>query len=212
MSPIDLPPPQYNPKAESQILAVKEAKDSFFQDLLDATPRSKDNVKMEITDIGQVQRMVLTDQWTVPAHQPEVPAGSGFHEYFVKDRPEVKICFYYRGRRTSERSGEAFRGVLQKPPHVLLASEIDALAETLRNKDDKSVFSLLNARTEDINGKRILIVEGRYIAKQYDTQALYIDSDGTGTAVQEVYYQAPKQEYAIFLKQAREAIKSIQWK
>lgn len=109
-------------------------------------------------------------------------------------------------------SAEAFHDVLAKPAHVLSSPELKSIAEVLDAKSDASVFNTLSARTESLNGKSVLIVEGRYKEKQVDTYALFLDSDGTGGAVQEVYYQAPKADFMSKLKAAKEALKTVEWK
>ena len=41
---------------------------------------------------------------------------------------------------------------------------------------------------------------------------MLIDVDGTGLTVQEIYYQAPKEDYLHYLQEAKAAFQSIEWK
>lgn len=211
MSPIDMPKPveqheKMNAKSESQRLA----QEAFYKQLL-STPVKGVSIDMtKIVDVGQISQMDLPHTWKLGT--TDNTGGTDFREYHPRNDPEVKLCTYYRGHRVDQPSADAFREVLKKPPHILSPSEIKSLAEIMRNKDDAKVFSMVVARTEDLNGKRVLAVEGRFIEKQYDTHALYVDSDGNGSAVQEIYFQAPKADYMLYIKQARDAFKSIKWK
>lgn len=210
MSPVDVPPPaEHHAKIDAVAQAKKDAMDAFYKDLI-STPR-KDNSKMtRVSDLGQISEMTLPQDWKLGT--TDSGSGGTFREYHPAGRPEVKICFYYRGQRIGEEEGAAFKAVLDKPAHVLSKAEIQSLTEVMRNKHDPKVFHMMGAHTEDLNGKRVLVVEGRFVEKQYDTRSIYVDSDGTGTAVQEIYFQAPKADYMMTVKQAQDAFRSIKWK
>jgi hypothetical protein len=82
----------------------------------------------------------------------------------------------------------------------------------LRERANPEVFHILSARTQDLNGKRVLLLEGRYTEIQKDLYEVFIDADGTGRVVQEVYFLAPKIEYLHYLKAVKIAFSSIEWK
>ncbi len=214
MSPMDMPRPiKLYVVADAHKKAAGESDDRFFQSLLEEPkPGSSAGKNMlAIGDIGQVERMSLPATWQEGQPTP-LPASAFFKEYHAGSDADVKLCFYYRGQRASQAASAAFRNLLAKPCHVLTPSEIRSVAEIMRNKDDAGEFSMIAASTQLINGRRVLVVEGRFNEKQVDTEALYADCDGTGAVVQEIYYQAPKNRYVLHLKEARDAFKSIVWK
>jgi hypothetical protein len=80
-------------------------------------------------------------------------------------------------------------------------------------RDKSHDFEVRSEKTEDLNGKRILSVEGEYKDSGHTgSQTLYVDSDGTGSAVQEISYTASGQDYKLNMNKAQQAFKSIIWK
>jgi hypothetical protein len=138
--------------------------------------------------------------------------GKSWLEVSAEAEPRASVCFYYRGRRESEGVGKNFRNILDRAPHMLMPVEINSLSEVLRGKDDPQQFRMTDARTTDLNSKRVLIVEGRDTKSGDGIYAILVDADGTGRVIQEIYYQAPKEIYPKYLKEAKSALKSIQWK
>jgi hypothetical protein len=165
-----------------------------------------------LTDHGQIAKMSLPPGWE------EGPATSGgigtrsFREVHPEADADAKLCFYYRGLPASDEAGKNFKQILDKQPHILTKNEIVSITEILRGKDDPKTFTPVMIRTEDINGKRVLTVNGRLNEKQADLKSILIDAEGTGTVVQEIYFQAPKELYLRYMKAARDAMNSIQWK
>ena len=166
----------------------------------------------ESISIGQVSAMSLPPGWKEGKPEKSGTGTSSFREFHPEERPDAKLCFYYRGRRLSEEAGRTFHSILEKPAHILSPVEVQSLQEVLRDRARPDDFSMLVCKTEDLNGKRVLVVEGRYKQTQEETRAILVDSDGTGTAVQEIYYQAPKDDFSKYLLTASSAMKSIQWK
>lgn len=167
---------------------------------------------VEVLNCGQIERMKLPPGWQANQKQEGKIGNSSYRDYTPPDNKEVKMVFFYRGRPVEPGSASAFHGLLEKPAHSLSPAELKSIAEVIRDRQDARDFQMLSARTEDLNGKRVLIVEGRYIQIQQDTYAVLVDADGSGKAVQEIFFQAPKENYMRFSREAKESIKSIQWK
>jgi hypothetical protein len=166
---------------------------------------------MELQDQGQIDKVTLPKGWVIG----KLPAGattSGTLKLFSPaDDPDARLGFFYRGQRTSDSSGAAFKSVLEKPAHTLTPAEIAEVKEVLRDKDPAS-FKTLSVRTEDLAGRRVLIVEGTYTGFNHDAYSIYVDSDGTGSAVQELWFEAPKASYVKQLKSVKDSLSSIKWK
>lgn len=167
---------------------------------------------LEASNIGQIRKMTIPPAWEKgPDYNNREHAGS-YKEFHPYGKTDCQLGFYYRGRRTSETAGQNFKEVLEQESHELTPTEYSSLEETLRDKARAEDFTVKNARTEEINGKRVLIVEGRYNKNQNDSTHMFIDTDGTGTAVQEVFFQAPKEQYAKYAGAAKTAMESIRWR
>ena len=210
--------PSDMPKEPPKSMEVRPAKanpevSKFLDEWINPGPTDKSGGKMGTTvSLGQIDQIDIPPGWQEGTAQKPTGGSSLFREFHPADNPEVRLCFYYRGRRISEEAGQAFHSMLEQPPHVLKPEELQPLREVLREKLNSKDFNLLFAKTEEMNGKRVLVVEGAYNNSQLKTRELFVDSDGTGTAVQEIYYQAPRNDYARFQPAALSALKSIRWK
>lgn len=162
-------------------------------------------------DYGQIANMAMPEGWVPGERVNNIVGNSSFRQFHPKNSPEARLCFYYRGRRIAQSAGTRFLQLLSKEPHLLNAKEIAEVAAVLRDKAHAG-FKLFKAKTERINGKMVLIVEGRFVEIQQDARCMFIDTDGSGTAIQELYFQAPSSKYLSYAGQARQAMESILWK
>jgi hypothetical protein len=176
--------------------------------LSDATPGAASFSK------GQVARMNLPEHWQKGQSAAGISGVSFFQEFHPQDSPQAQIGFFYRGHRTSDVAGHAFLDVLNAGPqserHFLNEKDLASIAETLDDKSNDD-FEVKHASAEMWNGKRVMVVEGRYKDCGKDVFEIFTDTDGTGTAVQEIYYEAPSDQYPKYFDQAKAAIKSIRW-
>ncbi len=164
-----------------------------------------------VRSIGVVDQITLPPSFELGTRLGGVPGQSFFQSYHLSTDEHVKIYFEYRGQRLSESDARAFRDILSQPPHVLKNREIALLKETVQEKANLGVFKLLLAKTEDLNGRRVLIVEGRYAKDDLTAYTIYIDADGTGAEVQELTFQTKTNQYARRLLAGMNSFKSIQW-
>jgi hypothetical protein len=194
-------------------IAMAAAQLAFLDEMRDITAQASGNYNL-ISDLGQIQQITLPPDWSAGQTEFNRVGSSAFREYHPPGQDAVHFCFYYRGLRTGASAGNAFRETLDKPDQTLSTADLAALSQTLRNKDPET-FTVFQACTREINGKKVLLVEGSFFKgqpNQVDTLAVYIDSDGTGTAVQELQYQATPEEYPQYRQQVEAALQSIHWK
>jgi len=159
---------------------------------------------------GQIESMDVPEGW-VKRENSALRAGASLVEYHPPEHDDIRFNSFYRGSRVSEKSARNFRECLNKPAHSLESNERLALSEVLRDKSYD--FQVLSAKTEDLKGKRVLSIEGRYNDSEHtSSRTIYVDSDGTGSAVQEISYTASGPDYQAHLAQAQKAFQSIIWK
>lgn len=159
---------------------------------------------------GQIASMPVPSGWELRTGYT-LPAGAGLTEYHPHINDDIRLNSFYRGYRIDEESAQKFKECLAQPPHELQQSEIQGLRAVLDTKGYD--FDLRSAKTVDLNGKKILWVEGAWQdAEHTNAQTIYVDSDGTGSAVQEISYSAPAKDYNTYLEEARKSLTSIQWK
>jgi hypothetical protein len=165
-----------------------------------------------IHDHGQISRMNLPHNWVEGRTQAAVSGTSFFKAFHPADQPEAMLCLFYRGTRLGRRDAQSFRQLLGQQYHLLMPEEIRAVATTMRHMGRPEQFKIHEAQTQNWNGRSVLTVAGLYMHLQHLAFAIFVDSDGTGTAVQEIYFQAPKKLYLLYFQEAREALSSIVWK
>jgi hypothetical protein len=168
---------------------------------------------VRLVNHGQIASMDMPPGWIEAAGRQYTGAGArSFRKFHPPDRPDAKLCFFYRGTPVSAASAQALRAVLAEPAHDLDPSEFACLSEVLRDRSCPEQFHVRDIRAEDLNGRRLLVIEGSYERIQQDTYALCIDADGSGRFIQEVYFMAPFIDYVTCKMEVEEAIKSIVWK
>jgi hypothetical protein len=168
-------------------------------------------MKFELKNEGQISSMQLPENW-VEAKAAKTSANDHLREFVSSANEDVKLCFYYRGKTIGAGSARDFHGILQEPDHMLSEEEIESLSIVLRNAAYAESFSTSSIKTQTVNGKRVLIVEGIWRVNQIFDLSIFIDSDNTGSVVQEIHFFAPALNSDNYLKDAHEAIESITWK
>lgn len=164
-----------------------------------------------VANHGQIGSMSLPKEWKELTRNADDETLASAKEFSPKGAPDVKMCLYFRGYPTSEEAGKNFKDVLSHPAHNLNAEEIGKLGETLDVLANKDAFDISSAKTEDIRGRRVLNVSGTFKESGKQYQGIFIDADGTGSAVQEVYVEG-KESFKDYAPQARKSIESLRWK
>ncbi len=179
----------------------------------DAHKMNQAPIRGAIFDHGQIETIELPDGWVESDEDFYSTVGTrSLRVFHPPDTPDAVLCFYYRGLPINAQSGRDFSTVLRRPAHELNLQELALISEVLSDKQSLQTFATSAARTEDVNGKRVLVVEGRYKKNQYEVVHMFVDADGTGRAVQEIYFQAPADKFSLHHEQARAAMRSIKWK
>jgi hypothetical protein len=163
----------------------------------------------DLLNHGQISQLQLPEGWIeveVKRHDFEQASLKEF------EKNNGHLCFYFRGLPTNESAARAFEQVLSEASHHLVAREISDLSETLGDTADDTEFKILDARTEDWNNKRLLVIEGRWLKDKLDMIKFFIDARGDGAIVQEIYFFGPASTYAGLLPEIKTALRAIKWK
>lgn len=200
--------------------AAEEQRRRLFEELMQDGKDGKDGGAsgqrasgIQVIDRGQISSMSMPAGFEKGKAVGGTYANDSFQEYHLSSNANVKFYFEYRGRRMGTESSKVFHDTLEKPPHTLAPQEIESLHQVLgANRSNKDDFKINSARTEDLNGKRVLTIEGRYPHHGLSARTVFVDSDGTGSAVQEITFQAPTAEFFKNTAVSLNALKSIKWK
>ncbi|HEY9870968.1 MAG TPA: hypothetical protein V6D08_17515 [Candidatus Obscuribacterales bacterium] len=169
---------------------------------------------MEVTNLGQVNRIQIPDGWIEGPSNPYQGIGNRtLVEFHPPEAPEARLCFFYRGLPLDAQSGAKFVEIVAaNPAHTLSADEVQCLKGVLNERADPAAFALSLAQTTDLNGRRVLMVGGQYRESQRELMEILIDVFGTGTVIEEIFFQAPTELYFIYFTQVQPALTSIEWK
>jgi hypothetical protein len=166
----------------------------------------------QLLNKGQIESIDLPRGW----QREEVAQGDigsrSLVEFKVPDAPDARLAFFYRGLPINDDDAATFHATLEKPPHHLTPTEIKSLAAVLRERANPEVFKTLAAYTESMNGKNVLVLQGRYAQTGEDLYEVLVDASGDGKAVQEMYFQAPRQQYERHLAEAKRSFQTVKWK
>lgn len=165
----------------------------------------------EVTRLGQVKALALPNYWQeVDVKQHELDAWN-MRELQPTGNQDVRLSFFNRGRPVSITSAKSFQQLLVSPPHVLSEEEWWSVQEILRDAVLPGIFERGKAETIDMNGKMVLVVRGFWMELKKESWAVFVDADGSGTDVQEIYYIAPPEQYTEHWGDVKAAFKAIEW-
>lgn len=162
--------------------------------------------------VGQIATMNLPEGWSIANQVQNVLGNSCYCEVRPEFNFDGRLEFYYRGVRVPPNEGAVFNSMLSVGGHELDEAELKLLGSILRGKENASMFKTDLAWTAVLNGKSVLMIEGTYVEDGLRTLVVLIDSDGTGTVIQELAYTAPPCFYQQFRPQIDDAIRSIKWR
>lgn len=189
---------------------------------------------MDVCRIGPVKKMSIPNGWKRATYRI---AGSGRPELpVVSFRPPgdvaAEIGIFFRGRMESESTGRKFTEYLNSfvgpGKRALIKEEIRELSEILDLAGFNQFsfppeecgfvpdFRLLTAELEVVNGRVVLVVSGEFLERMdlIDTwyTTVFVDSDGSGRKIYELFYRASEQElYGQHLILFENALQSIEW-
>lgn len=170
-----------------------------------------DLMSTDIENLGAVEKMKLPAGWSKGEQRSGIGGLGHSQQFLLSDSKDTELTVFERGRRY-ESNASAFKSILAQPPHTLSAAEKEALGPILGNYGDPRAFAMASCKTEDLNGKKVLLIEGSWQELGHRSYSLINNPDGEGQTVQEIFFKAPAKKYELYLPLAKQSIKSIQWK
>lgn len=159
-----------------------------------------------ILEEGQIKHMQLPDGWADDATQENK---LGFIRSFKSpDCDKVQICHFTKHQLLSLQSNPIFVSLLAMPPHILDEAEWSSIALATYPAGNKRVFDLKESRTETLNGKTVLIIEGFWKEPKLHTYKIVSSME---RQVEKVYFEAPPEAFFRFLPLVQEAFNTIVW-
>ncbi|CAN5561751.1 hypothetical protein BH10CYA1_BH10CYA1_26270 [soil metagenome] len=164
-----------------------------------------------LENYGRIKTMEMPATWQLlEDHNPQ-SANPSWLKFCPPNMPAVEMFLYFRGRPLTSSAQENLKVILSANSNQLTLKQIESIGELLREAYLIDAFNFLDVRTQDWNGQRVLIVEGRWNQIINDRFWMFIPGNSECETVQEIWFQAPVEQYQAQLKYARQALKSIQW-
>ena len=168
---------------------------------------------MIIINHGQIAHMQLPDGWREHEEPQGVLTGPrSLREFYNPSGNQAHFGLFYRGQPIDDASAKDFQSILNLEPHALSNEERDRIFEVLGNAADPLAYEFSKCSTIELNGKRLLAVEGQYLGSKTNTIELFIDADGSGKLIQQIYFSCPEKDFTAQEPFAREAFSSIKWR
>ncbi len=163
------------------------------------------------SDLGEIATFSLPQGWREGARQ-EAIGGRTLHQFQAGSDCHVRFCIYIRTLPVSYPAAVDFQKILYGQFRDLLSEDIARLGEVLEGMSNQAAFEFNAASTNYLNDRRVLQVEGRWLKADEDTLAVFVDVDGTGRYVQQIYFTAPAGALESHLSLANSMFTSIKWK
>lgn len=214
---------------------VQFVQDNVFTRALDggAPARNAQNATTELTNQGSIRHMTIPSGWNESSNEQGSIGMRSMRTFSKAGEPDAQISVFYRGLPVSDQTANAFHDLLQRKTagqrhEVLTMSEIRGLSEAMGTSTvgdnqwtnpakpgDRTApaFKMSNAYTMQVDGKTVMAVEGSFVDQSgksiNDFQGIFIDSDGTGKRIQEVFVQTPPGQMPRHSQSFKQVLNSI---
>lgn len=165
----------------------------------------------QFSDFPLPFKIKLPEGWveqTWTSDDPPPARGREFRN--LKDSGAV-LCVWYRGHGLPAKTAASISTVLAKSPHKLTDDEVQMVRNGLGNIVYERMFKLASARVENIAGRSVLIVEGRWNELGKDGYHVFIPVSADCEKLEEIYLVAPPDSYPHNADAVKSALACIEW-
>lgn len=192
--------------------AQKEA-DELFKELFDSTPgvQGKREPSAFLDRHGAINTMRIPGAWVSWRQDIGIFHKLGLHP---RGRKDIHLYSYFVWRAEHEKRAAHLLRVLQSPVHSLTQDELNSLRPVLEPLIGwpSNEFDIRSASTQDLNRRRVVVVEGHWTKHRARANMILVDASGCGKLPQLVAFTAPTNEYSRLLPDALAGFKSIHWR
>jgi hypothetical protein len=191
---------------------TKKELDKLFKELFDPSPEPGGRRPFAVLQRhGAVEGMRIPGEWVEWRRDIGIFHKLGFH---ARGRSDVNVYSYFVWSPESRKDSEGFLQALKNPPHPLARDEIQSLKPVIDRLTESAPgeFDIRSAKTQDLNQRRVIVVEGRWTKHRVDAYTILVDASGCGKLAQQLAYTAPTADYRRRLADAQAAFASIFWR
>jgi hypothetical protein len=171
------------------------------------------NLIEKIEDYGVIAEMLIPPGW-IPAEEVGDPDSIvEVRCYRAREFRDVVLYLRFSGRPNGDDARFKWLELIEAgDQHDVSLEDMERISLIVGDIADSEHFELIDARAEDWNGKRVLLVEGRVKDRNWSAIHIFADINGDGEYTQEITFGAPRMVYDTFVHEAVNALQSISWK
>ena len=160
-------------------------------------------------NIGVVASFELPEGWQ--RDEPTEIGSRTTHVFHPAEGRELLFCHHLREQHLSRPAAQKFEQTLYAPFHNLSEGEIADLSEVFEGLSNNNVFSISEASTDYLNDRRIVRILGDWKGRNLTMLSCFVDRDGDGQKVQNLYFSAPQDQFRDTVEIADLIFRSIKW-
>lgn len=165
----------------------------------------------QVEDLGSLKSMRLPAGWT-EFKQAEVQRGPAFGYVYQSSDGNLTANLWDRG---SSVGAPAITSIehLTGQARLLSLKDMYDLSQVMQRDLSSPDFTVLRAKSIDVNGKNVVMVDGSYRQSGKHSLALYWldESDKSSARIQSMAFEGRNEDFLKHRKEITESINSIAW-
>ncbi len=167
-----------------------------------------------IISYGQIDKIALPDAWVKV--DASAPMSSFSCEYYhPHNYKDTRLYLMGHNPPLDDITGNGLLKLIKMAAHDITFSDFEAISLILRGAEKTENFLLKSVMPKNHNGKDVLIIEGLWKERKYDTFWVLIpviDNEHNSVFLQEFIYSSPSNLYQEFFNNAIQSFDSIKWR
>jgi hypothetical protein len=166
-----------------------------------------------LRDYGPLARLRLPPGWEEKPHTPTAPHTPTSRSFHPPGVHQAEIVIHSWGRTNNKDAQRAWVHLVRRGrQRSLSAQELIELRMVPIYAFNDAGFKRKSVRTENLNGRRVLVIEGNWSEHGLDMYMVVADETRDGAHTYEIYFAAPHRLYALHLDAWLASMRSIRWK
>lgn len=166
---------------------------------------------MQVENYGRLRRIQFPQDWVETKRSSEPLSAQDVRSFHAPANDSTQVRLAFGGRAQAASVGHVFVDMLAGPGRELNAGELKSVLPMLGVMADTRWFAIESARTTEVAGRRVLAVGGRYLQDPYAMKTLFVDTDESGTYVQEISFVCPTQDVETAQGLFDHVLASLEW-
>jgi hypothetical protein len=132
-------------------------------------------------------------------------------KFAVSGDMQAVFCLFSLGIPVGPQDAYNLCFLLTVPSHTLQPGELQSVGRIFRHDPEGTAFRIESAHTKDMGQRRILFLEGTWIQDGLRMLRIFVPRGPGGTIIEEIYFLAPPDKYALYREAVDAVLQSIEW-